>query len=149
LRDIHVPSISWWPPAYGWWLLAAGVLVLLAGLAAWAWRARARRRYWRGISAELEHIQTHHVEHVDDAELAAQLSQLLRRAARTREPQAATARGREWQACIERLAPDPADAVALALLQQAMYQRDAVLDTVPVMAAARRWLRHVLAGRRA
>jgi hypothetical protein len=96
LRDIHQPPApSWWPPAIGWWLLAA---VVLLAIGAWAWRAwRRRRRRMR-------------LERLFDAAIAmaegpaariAAASSLLRRAARSRDADAAALHGDRWLAYLD------------------------------------------------
>jgi hypothetical protein len=102
LRDIHEPPPpSWWPPAIGWWLVAA---VALLALGAWAWRAWRRRR------------RRHALERLFDAGIAAAAtpaariavaSTLLRRAARMRDPRAASLQGEAWLAFLDRGAKRP------------------------------------------
>lgn len=86
LRDIHGPDpVGWWPPAPGWWLAAIGALLLLwlvvAGLRfvsrypLFTWHHDARRRLLglrHALGAE------------PPAEVAARLSELLRRVAMAR-----------------------------------------------------------------
>jgi hypothetical protein len=93
LRDIHLPpEPSWFPPAPGWWLLAAVVLAL-AGYAAWrglrAWRERRRRRALRSAFDAVSAI-------ADPLARVAAVSELLRRAARLRDPAASALTGVEW-----------------------------------------------------
>jgi len=91
LRDIHQPvAPPWWPPAPGWWLVAA--LVLLA-IVAWAWFAARRRRRARAISAIFD--QALAAADTPSAQVAA-MSELLRRAARRRDPQADRLHGDAW-----------------------------------------------------
>ena len=91
LRDIHQPvAPPWWPPAPGWWLVAA--LVLLA-LAAWAWFAARRRRRARAIASIFD--QALAAADTPSAQVAA-MSELLRRAARRRDPQADRLHGDAW-----------------------------------------------------
>lgn len=145
LRDIHVPPPpDWWPPAIGWWLLAALLLVLLTVL---AWRFRHRRRYhrrWRAARAELQALTARQATGADVAPYAAGVSQLLRRAARLREPAAGTASGPDWQALMLRLAPDAAVAQPLLQLDAVIYRPRPVLDVTATHRAAHAWLRHVL-----
>lgn len=91
LRDIHLtPAPPWWPLAPGWWLVAAGLVAIVAGLA-W-WRLRVRRR--RDAIARLfdERIDTA----LSPSQQVAAISELLRRAARRRDPQADRLSGEEW-----------------------------------------------------
>lgn len=91
LRDVHQPPApSWWPPAPGWWALAA-VIVLVAAAATW-WVMRRRRRRARILAL------------FDDAVAAADspvaqiaaVSELLRRAARSRNQAADRLQGEAW-----------------------------------------------------
>lgn len=96
LRDIHQPvAPAWWPPAPGWWLLAAA---LLAAVLAWRhWRARRARRH-RRIAALFDAA----LAAADDppAQVAA-MSELLRRAARRRDPLADRLDGDAWLAFLD------------------------------------------------
>ncbi|HWS27736.1 MAG TPA: DUF4381 domain-containing protein [Xanthomonadales bacterium] len=101
LRDIHLPpEPSWWPPAPGWWLLAM-VLCLLAWhltrLGLRHWRARQRRL---ALVAEFDSVLTLSGSAV---QLAA-ISQLLRRAARSSDPAAASLVGSAWLEFLDRSA---------------------------------------------
>ncbi len=112
LRDIHLPpDPSWWPPAPGWWLLAIVVVVVI-------WQAlrlllrRLRLRRWRKrVQAELQHIADAYAAHADRTLLVANLSQLLRRAARLLEPHAVALQGDAWLTFLDRQLP-PARAAA-------------------------------------
>lgn len=91
LRDIHQPPPpGWWPPAPGWWILAA--IVLAIGMAA-VWFAARRKRRQRAIVAlfdeTIEQAQT-------PAARVAAMSELLRRAARRRDPGADRLQGDDW-----------------------------------------------------
>jgi hypothetical protein len=145
LRDIHLPPApGGWPPAPGWWLLAALVLVLLALLVRHYWRRRLPRRRWRQARRELDVMIARHATQGDSAGFCAGISQLLRRAARLRDPHATATVGADWQAVLLRLAPDTASAQPLLALDQAIYRPQSTLDAGATATAARRWLRHVL-----
>ena len=96
LRDIHQPPAPpWWPPAPGWWWLAAAVLALLA-FAAWRWwRARRRRAAIVRLFDERMRAAATPVERV------AAMSELLRRAARQRQPGADRLQGQAWLAFLD------------------------------------------------
>ena len=130
LRDIHQPPAPpWWPPAPGWWLLAALLLLTLLALALRGWRRRRRRRA---------------VARLFDAALAAPtpaariagMSELLRRAARQREPRSAALDGTEWLAFLDRGSRVPlfGDEDARLLLEGG-YRRDADAAAVERLAA--------------
>ena len=91
LRDIHQPvAPPWWPPAPGWWWLAA--IVLLA-IGTWAWFVARRRRRARATAAIFD--QALAAAETPSAQVAA-MSELLRRAARRRDPQADRLHGDAW-----------------------------------------------------
>lgn len=120
LRDIHLPvEPSWWPPAPGWWLLAGLVLVALGALAFVAWRRiRRRRALLRLFDRRVESAAT------PSAQVAA-ISELLRRAARERDPAAAALQGEEWLAFLDQGAAAPAfDGPLGKLLLEGGYRRD-------------------------
>ncbi|MFC0677008.1 DUF4381 domain-containing protein [Lysobacter korlensis] len=101
LRDIHQPPAPpWWPPAPGWWWLAAGIVLI--GLIALALHLRRRRHQAvraRLFDSGLKPART-------PAEQVAAMSELLRRAARERDPDADRLQGDAW---LERLdGNDPA-----------------------------------------
>ena len=90
LRDVHLPaSPSWWPPAPGWWWLGAAVALALLAWAGWsAWRATRRRRWLRWFDTDSGQGTP--------AERLAEISSLLRRAARRYRPGAELLQGDEW-----------------------------------------------------
>lgn len=100
LRDIHLPvTPGWWPPAPGWWVLAALALAAAGVLAMALWRrARRRRALRRLFDRRLAAADT-------PAARVAALSELLRRAARERDPASAALEGADWLAFLDR---DPA-----------------------------------------
>lgn len=90
LRDVHLPPAPpWWPPAPGWLLLGAALLLALCvALGLWAWRRARLRRWQRQFDAVLGRGAA-------PAQVAA-VSELLRRAARRRDPAAAALQGEPW-----------------------------------------------------
>lgn len=96
LRDIHQPAApAWWPPAPGWWAVAAIVLAVALGIALWQRRQRERQR-------RIARIFDEGVQSADSApgQIAA-ISELLRRAARRRNPQADRLQGDAWLAYLD------------------------------------------------
>jgi hypothetical protein len=145
LRDIHpAPPPSWWPPAYGWWVVAALVVLLLIGLVLLARRARRRRRRWRPLEQAWEALRANHREGGDDPRLAAEVSQMLRRAARLHDPGAASLHGPAWHEFIREHAPEGTDATVLCSLEQVMYRPQGSLDSEAVLNAARNWMQHAV-----
>ncbi len=149
LRDIHLPpDPSWWPPAPGWWLLASIALALL-GVAAWylrRWRRVARER--QCVLDEVEQLRLRHQRDTDNARLAGDLHQLLRRVARAHEPVAARQQGDAWQATLARVPVDAATLQQLLQLEQAMYRADVPFDPPRTFAAVEAWLRPALRRRK-
>jgi hypothetical protein len=157
LRDIHLPPEPlFWPPAPGWWLLAAVLLGAGWVLGRHLLRGHARRRWRRAIEAELDAIAADRER--DLAARATALSGLLRRVARLVDPTAVALSGDDWLAFLDRQLPPGRRAAAPFLSGQARaladlpYQPAAACGPQPVdfpalVALAREWLRHVLAGR--
>lgn len=91
LREAHLPAApGWWPPPAGWWLVAAGVVLLLGMFALWRRQVLRRRR-----AAMLLFDDTLDAEREPAARVAA-MSELLRRAARRRDPSADRLQGADW-----------------------------------------------------
>lgn len=91
LRDVHLPAApGWWPLAPGWWLLLAALVsvLVLAGVL-WQLRRRRRRRWERLFDLQLL------AGDPGAAQLAA-ASELLRRAARGVDPDAAHLQDEAW-----------------------------------------------------
>lgn len=145
LRDIHLPpDPSWWPPAPGWWLLALLALILIYLAVRW-WRQRWRVvRARRQVLAELVQLRRRHRADNDDASLAADLHQLLRRVAREHDPAATRQRADAWRATLARVPVDAVTLRQLLLLEQAMYRPDAGFDATRALAAVDAWLRLAL-----
>lgn len=91
LRDVLLPPApGWWPPAPGWWMVLAALAV--AVVIGWWWRRRAQRR--RAAIARLFDESLAGQRNV--SERIATMSELLRRAARRRDPAADTLGGDAW-----------------------------------------------------
>ncbi len=152
LRDIHMPpAAGWWPLAPGWWVVSAVLLLVLVWLVWRGYRRRLPARRWQQACRELDALQGEHAAGLSDAAFAAGVSQLLRRAARTRDAKAASARGQAWADAMRELAGGKPIAPALSTLDDVMYRPAATVDAKAVAAAARDWLRRVLyrSGKRA
>ncbi|NKJ21271.1 DUF4381 domain-containing protein [Dyella marensis] len=148
LRDIHLPpDPSWWPPAPGWWMLAA--LLLIAGALAW-WLLRRRRLQRERIAAALAGIDALERAHAQQPQrLAAELHQLLRRAARAYDPAATHHRGDAWRRCLARIPVDATTLDRLIALEDAMFRPSTrSTDIADIAAATRRWLALALQPRR-
>lgn len=91
LRDIHQPlAPPWWPPAPGWWMLFA-IALAVAAFAIWWWlRRRRRNRRVARLFDEQVRAATTPVARVGA------MSELLRRAARRRDPAADKLQGDAW-----------------------------------------------------
>lgn len=134
LRDIHQSTApAWWPPAPGWWFVAAVVLIAASCVA--LWRQRRRQRL-RRIAKTFDNA-------VDSANSApaqiAAMSELLRRAARRRNPNADKLQGSAW---LEYLDADdkrhPFAGGAGKLLLEGGFRRDANPEQVAALRALTR-----------
>ena len=164
LRDIHLPPApSWWPPAPGWWLLAIVVLVAV-GFGVWTLLRQWRERRWRRrVIGELDRIAATHAAQPDSVRLAADVSQLLRRAALLVEPGAVALHGEEWLAFLDRklldrrfdetsagkstslrFRSDTGRALIDAAYRRAEDPSGSAVDAVALLGLARRWLTRAL-----
>jgi hypothetical protein len=134
LRDIHQPPAPpWWPPAPGWWLLIAGVAVIVSIV---AWVALRRHRRARAIAslfdARLAQAQT-------PAEEIAAMSELLRRAARLRDPDADKLLGDDWLHFLDTGLQAPVFSTgAGTILRDGGYRRDVAQHDVDALRVAAR-----------
>ncbi len=131
LRPPHdPPSPSWWPPAPGWWLVAAAVVLVVAALGWWRWRRRQYRLRCEGIfQARLAQAKT------PAAEVAA-MSELLRRAARRREPAAVAYAGEDWLRVVEGGRRGPSlDPHQRQLLLEGGFRRQVAADEAAALRA--------------
>ena len=119
LRDIHVPPApGWWPPAPGWWLLGLGVLALALAWGWWRVRARRRRRRLEALFDEAVAAAS------SPAGRVAAMSELLRRAARSRDATTATLIGDDWIRFLQAEGGADLTATSLDLLRDGGYRRE-------------------------
>ena len=120
LKDVH-PGLapSWWPPAPGWWMVAAGGLLVAAG--AWWWLRRRRMRR----AAILQLFEDAVDAAGSPAQQVAAMSDLLRRAARRRDPQADRLQGDDWLRFLDQdMSPPCFEHGPGALLRDGAFRRD-------------------------
>ncbi|WP_456403713.1 DUF4381 domain-containing protein [Thiolapillus sp.] len=109
IHELHMDSVSWWPPAIGWWLLAAGLLALLVLL--W-WGVRNLRDYPPGTwhrDARNQLIALKKLSRqLSPEQSLRELSELLRRIAVTRlgREQAAGLNAEAWLAWLQQQDPE-------------------------------------------
>ncbi len=138
LHDIHVPAMSWWPPAPGWWISAL-LLVMLVMIGIWWWRRRLRRHVLeQALLAEVEALVRRYRAHPQS--LAAGLHQLLRRAALRYAPHAGQCRADDWREVLAMVSPDAEQLDVLMSLESAMYRAHAPFDVDQAIHATRCWL---------
>jgi Domain of unknown function (DUF4381) len=138
LRDIHLPSAAWWPPAPGWWALA-GMILLAAVVLVW-WAARhARQGRLRTVLREIDVLAATYARDGDDVRLADRASRLLRRIAHDIDPVLASQSGEAWRAFVHSHAKDAAVREALDDLIDARFRPRPVLDAAVLFAALRTW----------
>lgn len=91
LRSIHATdSVPWWPLAPGWWGVIAAV-ALIALLVVW-WRRREKARIARVEAFFDDDV----AQAKTDAERIGRMSELLRRAARTKHGNVEQLQGADW-----------------------------------------------------
>jgi len=143
LRDIHLPSAAWWPPAPGWWLLAALALLLVAS-GVWLARRHVRRGPLRAAMREVDLLERDYSRNGDTAMLAAGASRLLRRVAMRVAPASAAAPGDAWRAFLGTHAGDASTAQELDILVTAPFRNRPSLDANALLDAVRACCRHAL-----
>jgi uncharacterized protein DUF4381 len=149
LRDVHPPAEpAWWPPAPGWWLALLAVLVLAVIATRYAMPRIRRWRTRRRLLKQLDAIVLRHRAGAAPTAVAADVSQLLRIAALERFPdrRAASLHGRDWIAFLEACesAPGRFDSVRDALTAMPYRTPGTGGDALPLLRAARGWLRAVI-----
>jgi hypothetical protein len=144
LRDIHLPQVSWWPPAIGWWVLPAAVLlVLIAGVLVWL-RGRNARALRRAARNELAVLGARHAGDGDDAALAAGLSRLLRRIALLLQPDVVANGESAWREFLSTRAQTAFTDEQVEALIDAPYRPHASFDAAALIDATRRWCERAL-----
>lgn len=134
LADAHPPpTVAWWPPAPGWWVLTGILLLLIAAVLWWRRRrARLRRDAQRRFDDTLAGI-------AEPTARVAAISELLRRAARRRDPGADRLQGDAWLRFLDADASGPRfDAAAGRLLLEGGFRREVSSRDLPALEAAAR-----------
>lgn len=143
LRDIHAPAApGFWPPAPGWiavCILAAAAVLAATIVALRRWRAGQPRRE---ALASLRILRARHQAGASAAEVAAELSTLVRRVALARHPREEVAglTGERWIAWLESGLPGLGASARTALLD-APYARERSFDVPRALAACEHWIR--------
>lgn len=143
LHDVH-PGIApgWWPPAPGWWMLAAILLICVVAIA-WWWLRRRRRQtaILRLFDDAIERADT-------PSRQVAAMSELLRRAARRRNPAADRLEGEAWLHFLDDGLPgQPFSTGAGALLLDGAFRADVAEDEAAELRTLARqrylsWMQH-------
>ncbi len=120
LRDVHEGiAPAWWPLAPGWWLALAVIVVVMAFL---AWRMAVERRRRAAILRLFDDAVE---QAATPAHQVAAMSELLRRAARRKDPNADTLEGEAWLRLLDDGMPQPVfTAGAGSLLRDGAFRAD-------------------------
>ena len=144
LRDIHLPQVSWWPPAIGWWLVAAAILLVLI-VAVFIWlRGRRARALRRAAQNELAMLSARHARDGDDVAVAAGLSRLLRRIALLLQPGVVADNASAWREFLSARAQATFTEEQLDALTDAPYRARVSFDTGALIDATHRWCERAL-----
>ena len=147
LRDIHLPEpIGWWPPAPGWWLIPLLVTAALT-LTFLVRRLIRRGRLKKRALQRLEQLTTAYRSSGNQAQLARELSVLLRRLALSINPrtEVAALTGEQWLHYLDRTM-DSSDGERSfrqgtgRCLLDAPYRPQDQSDAEALIALVRRWI---------
>ncbi len=118
LRDVHLPDApGWWPLPPGWWVVLGVCALVLVSIGVWrAWRGHVRRRWMSRFDAAVDAADA-------PATQLAAISELLRRAARVRQPGAELLQGDAWLQFVES-PPTVLSEQDRILLLDGAYRRD-------------------------
>lgn len=142
LKDVHEGiAPGWWPPAPGWWIVCAAVALAVALL---AWRRLRRRRR----AAAILRLFDDALAHADTpSQQVAAMSELLRRAARRKDANAATLEGEAWLRFLDEGMPQPVFVAGIgSLLLDGGFRADVSRDEADALRAIARdrylrWMR--------
>lgn len=129
LRDVHPGNApGWWPPAPGWWMVTV-ILVIFIGVITFYWSRRRSRQ------AALLRLFGEAVDRAETPSLqVAAMSQLLRRAARRRDPAADRLEGDAWLQFLDGDLPGkPFSTGAGALLRDGGFREEVAADEVAAL----------------
>lgn len=143
LRDAHVPPPpAWWPPAPGWWLLFA---LLAAAIGMWLFfrqRRQQRIRAWQALFDAANAAPS-------PAARVAAISELLRRAARRVDANAANLHDEDWLHFLDGThARGFVDGAGRVLLEGAFRRDVAVSEADALVEPARARFLELMAGKR-
>jgi hypothetical protein len=146
LADIHLPdSVSWWPLAPGWWILL-GLLVFIVVMVI-LWRKHQRAGRYRKAAVELlqaawNEYQTHRQTSI----YLQQLSEILRRVARTTYGSLfnASIKGDAWLQWLDQSCPALKAGFASGpgrILLSGPYQKNPHAELEPLHQLSLEWIR--------
>lgn len=134
LRDVHdVPAPALWPLAPGWWGVILVVVLAAMALAFVMWRARKRKqRAMARFDSALAHATS-------PAQRLQAMSDLLRRAARSKRAHTETLSGTAWLAFLEEGMPAGTfTAMPGAYIESGLYVPEVDAETVTALEALAR-----------
>lgn len=144
LRDIHLPQVSWWPPAIGWWLLAASILIVLSAVAVIWLRGRNARALRRVARRELHALAGRHARDRNDVVLAAGISRLLRRIALLLQPDVVASNDSAWREFLSNRVQAAFTGDQIDALTDAPYRARASFDAGALIRSTSQWCERAL-----
>jgi hypothetical protein len=143
LRDIHLPPPPpLWPPAPGWWVLALVAIAAVAVGVRHAYLAWRRGRGRRAAVRSLVKLRNRFRNGEAPAELTAELSTLLRRAAMVRHPRAQVAglTGHDWLEFLDDDGHRFSEGAGKCLVTAPYAQAESV-DLEALLSLCEKWMR--------
>ncbi|MDH5472066.1 MAG: DUF4381 domain-containing protein [Gammaproteobacteria bacterium] len=146
LRDIHLPEpVFWWPPAAGWWLLAL-IIIAIAFLIPKAIKRFKNKPLKKIALLEFNKIQQAFNNHQNTAQLAQEISVLLRRICISYNPryESASLTGKDWLNYLNKMAGDNIFSDQMGeIIFTAPYQKQAQFNGDDLIHSCKNWIDHL------
>ncbi|MCF6318949.1 MAG: DUF4381 domain-containing protein [Proteobacteria bacterium] len=142
LRDIHLPADpSIWPLAVGWWILIVVVGIVIYFLyKKWA-KLKQLKQVNQLLQSELLSIRNHFKQHQDKHQLAAEISELLKRFVRhvLKDSNATSLTGQDWINYLNNRVNSDVFSPFQTELTQAQYIKNIEFDVPRLLATVKNY----------